>query len=424
MYKRQDKTKRGWCQRVVDVLEPDSEACIYDDITKISSGTAQCQRHGQCCPVEAQIDGLVVGFSCKDASKANPNRGKLAAKLLTGAPSPGKTNDTIASTLELIENKLPEWILLENSDTLDDADHAAGLELLLSELAGRGYDPMPFLIDGSEYGLPQVRKRMYILAVLRPSRRFKIANYTVLHTRIAELLLHFKVSSPSLLDTLLPNGHPCVDEELALRQTKGPPKLMESSTIDIHRKEFMKAGLRWGAAQASPADQKSPWWKTVHGRQRDILAFNQHTNKTPSHSFRLHGVDLGQSIGRAPTTVLNREGLVISPTILPGSMIWISHSGFHRPVLGVESLMFQGWPIFHPRWSEHLDIYRRDNTTLQSLAGNAFPGTVIIAIMAAFVFALDFDASGDEQTGANPEEVYTTDAAATSAMDLLNRSNT
>ena len=410
--------KRLWCQRVLDKLDPNGDACVMDDMTKICNGTATCSRHnGQKCTLNERVDGLIVGFSCKDASKANQNRSKLASTLFTSSTSPGKTNDTVVATLNFIDKHLPEWILLENSDTLDESDHVVGLELLLSELASRGYDPMPFLIDGSEYALPQIRKRMYILCLLRPGRRFKISNYELLNKRVGELLLHFKLGSPSLLESLLSSDHDCVAKELEIRQASGPSKGWESSSIDIHRKAWQKEGKRWAASKASQEDQDSPWWKSVNARARDILALNQHTNRGEDQAFRLIGCDLSQSPGRASTTVLNGKGQLSSPTILPKSFVWISHPGFHRPILGVESMMLQGWPILHPRWQEHLALYSNDNAMLQSLAGNAFPGTVIQAILAAMLFGLDFEV--EEKL----EDVCTSAEAIASAFDLLNSCN-
>ena len=237
--------RRKWCQAVVDKLHPGSDTCVYNDITTLMGSASHCTRHGQACQVEEHFDGCIVGFSCKDASKANPNRGKLAASVLTTPTSAGGTNDTIHGALKVIDQRLPEWLLLENSDTLDDADHAAGLELLLNALASRGYDPMPFLIDASEYGLPQVRKRMYILSVLRPARRLTIANYTLYCEKVKELLVLFKVQGPDLLSVLLPDDSAVLGNELANRLSRGPPRGWDSSTIDNHRREWTKMGLRW-----------------------------------------------------------------------------------------------------------------------------------------------------------------------------------
>eukprot|EP00969_Alexandrium_andersonii_P162580 7186552-Alexandrium_andersonii.AAC.1 len=59
------------------------------------------------------------------------------------------------------------------------------------------------------------------------------------------------------------------------------------------------------------------------------------------HSFLVNPdafcFDIGQSIGRAPH---GKAG--VFPTLLPGSFIWDMR--LHRPLLGIESLMLQGFP--------------------------------------------------------------------------------
>eukprot|EP00974_Lingulodinium_polyedra_P095562 9261598-Lingulodinium_polyedra.AAC.1 len=50
----------------------------------------------------------------------------------------------------------------------------------------------------------------------------------------------------------------------------------------------------------------------------------------------------------------------------------------HRLVVGVESLMLQGWPALQPRWAEHLRKFP-DNALRHSFAGHAFAGAVVAA---------------------------------------------
>ena len=73
---------------------------------------------------------------------------------------------------------------------------------------------------------------------------------------------------------------------------------------------------------------------------------------------RLVGVDVSQSITRASTTV-RLNNVIVSPTILPGSLLWLSFERefggdvehVHRPLTGAEALMLQGWQIFNPKWA-------------------------------------------------------------------------
>lgn len=419
-----EPNKRQWIQKVQDELHPmfSEGMCVFDDITCLSSGKAWCQRHSEYCAVKEQFDGLMCGFSCRDLSRMNPNRAKLASLVFSSSASPGKTNDTFTGALEFIGEHNPEFIGLENSDTLDDADHAIGLDILLQNLAEMGYDVQAFLIDCQEYALPQARKRVFVVGVKRPARRLKIANFSAFFNKYKGLLESFKMEGPDLRHVLLGEDNEFVRKELLAKLSKGMPKGWDSSTIDAHRREWSRSGMRWQACKASKNDKDSPWFGTLAARKKDTLAFNQHTNK--KQPFRLIGCDIGQSIARASTTVLNAKGQVISPTLLPGSCLWLSIEedvniphAVHRPLLGVEALTLQGWPILDPRW---LNLAQSvDNSFHLDLAGNAFPGTVIIALIASLVFAIDWDT--DVKQSQWDDEVFTDNQAAGAAACLLQR---
>ena len=73
------------------------------------------------------------------------------------------------------------------------------------------------------------------------------------------------------------------------------------------------------------------------------------------------------------------QDIVASPAILPSSKLWwIPRQRFQ---IGFESLAIQGFPI-----AKRPDLVEKyDDKFLQDLAGNAFSGTVVVAIMAAIV---------------------------------------
>lgn len=429
-----DETKRRWCMAVQEQLHPqDSQnMCAFTDVTSFIDGEGFCERHGKTCVLPDHLDGVVAGTSCKDFSRANPNRRRLSgdAILATGS-SPGKSADTLRGTFSVIDKRTPEFVILENVDTLDEADHAAGLDFVLQELGARGYDTQAFLVDSSEYGLPQARKRVFVLAVLSPGRKFRVKNYSRFFERVTDVLLACKLRGPGLLHVLLQDDDEFVAEELEQRQKCGP-KGWDSSTIETHRREWSRVGLRWQACQPKASDKRSAWYERLNARQRDVLAYTQHTARGSQRerTVKTLGVDVGQSIGRAPTTA-EHHGKICSPTILPGSIFWLSADpgdlcddappgfiGIHRPLLGVESMMLQGWPVFRPCWRGLVDAHT--DTVRQSLAGNAFAGTVIVSLMSSLLFALDWT---DDAPADWSKEIYTDGEASTAAMSLLQSSS-
>ena len=172
------------------------------------------------------------------------------------------------------------------------------------------------------------------------------------------------------------------------------PRAWASGAIDIHRKAWQSLGLRWQACQATEGDRKSEWSQTIGARARDTLAVNQHINRPGAVKTVLVGVDISQSITRASTTV-RLNNFIVSPTILPGSLLWLSFERefggevehVHWPLAGAEALLLQGWPIFNPKWATLLQ--GTPERLCQSLAGNAFSGTVIMALVSSLLFGVD-----------------------------------
>ena len=406
-----DPAKRRWCIEVQDILSKSpggaTDSCAYGDICGVVNGTTQCTRHSNHCLVPAVLDGFVGRFSCKDFSRANQNRKNCnGVDLVRGGTSPGKTADTIKGILDILDHSPPDWLLLENVDAMEDGGSDSAVDELLCVLGEKGLDAQAFKINASDYGLPQSRARLFIMGVRRPGRAMTIVDYDAFFKRVPEFLEMDKMGCPSLLDVLLPDQRAVVTSELRRRQQR-TAKGWDSGSIGIHRAEWQKHGLRWQAVQAAPDDVQSQWYETLCARQKDILAFHQVKNK--SRPNKLPGADLGQSISRTPTTT-SVKGNIVAPTLLPGSFLWLSSASptrSPRPLLGVEALSVQGWPILQSRWKPLLEEH--SSAFLANLAGNAFPGTVVVAMVCSIIFAMEIK---NNEAVAAAEEVTEQDATA------------
>ncbi len=177
-----------------------TDCCVHGDITKICGGASTCLRHKQHCVVPNTLDVLVSGFSCKDLSKTNPNRN--ATVLSSQTQSAGRSADTYHGTLQVIDQTMPEFIVLENVELNDESGQQA-IDTVLHSLATRGYDAKAYVIDCADYGLPQARVRTYFFGVLSPARSMKIESYSEFFARFEVLLNAFKMPCPDLVDVLL-----------------------------------------------------------------------------------------------------------------------------------------------------------------------------------------------------------------------------
>lgn len=428
-----DPVKQSWCADVHKCIAPEGGAlcapCAFTDISVFGNDALRhcvtCK--GPCAP--PAIDGFIAGFSCKDFARCNQNRKlRSGADIATAATSPGKSADTFNGVLQVLDSCNPQWIILENVDELLQENHRSGFDEFMSELSHRTYDVKAFVLNGADYALPQNRKRLYMIGVKRPGALFNTSETQVLFDRITRQLDSYKLPGPSLEKILLDSSHPLVQEELTRRGERAP-KGWESSTIESHRQEWARLGLRWQAVRARSSDVESSWYSTLAAREKDIIGFHQHVRRgvlgETASAARLAIVDVGQSISQMTYGTLGEDGRLLAPTILPRSKLWISlHSGDafcnlreqHRLMHGAEAMMANGWPTNDCRFKSLVE--KQKHTLLLNLAGNSFPSTIIVAIVAALLFSAEYGEVLDES--AQPARASRDDAA--DALRLLKRS--
>lgn len=106
-----------------------------------------------------KIDLLVGGFPCQDYSVAKP--ASMSSGLL------GKKGVLWWQIMRIIQAKRPRYILLENVDRLlksPTSQRGRDFAVILSCLAQSGYNVQWRLINAADYGFPQRRRRVFILA--------------------------------------------------------------------------------------------------------------------------------------------------------------------------------------------------------------------------------------------------------------------
>lgn len=118
------------------------------------------ERHFE-CPIYENIKTLTVtkgmfdvfcgGFPCQDISIAGKNKGLLK----------GEKSSLWREYLRLIKEGRPKYAIIENVSGL----LSRGIEIILQDLAEIGYDTTYTTFDTKYFGLPQRRRRVYIVAV-------------------------------------------------------------------------------------------------------------------------------------------------------------------------------------------------------------------------------------------------------------------
>jgi len=113
---------------------------IYGDITSISPSQIP------------EFDFLLAGFPCQPFSSAGKRQGFLDER-----------GGLFFSIHKILQQKKPSGFLLENVDALVSHDNGNTLKIILNKLSAIGYHVNYQILDSSKFGIPQIRKRVYII---------------------------------------------------------------------------------------------------------------------------------------------------------------------------------------------------------------------------------------------------------------------
>ncbi len=113
-------------------------------------------------------DVLVGGFPCQDYS--------VASSLKNAHGIVGKKGVLWWEIHKIVAQKSPKYLILENVDRLlksPASQRGRDFAIILSSLNALGYAVEWRVIDASEYGMPQRRKRVFILAYKKDTKPYK-----------------------------------------------------------------------------------------------------------------------------------------------------------------------------------------------------------------------------------------------------------
>ncbi len=391
--------------------------CIFSDICEMHKEQSLCFTHGQECQVP-YVDVLLVGVSCKDMSRASPNFAANKSVLLQ-EQSTGGSAQTFRGLLNFVSAHTPSVVIFENVDSID-SDSGKGksnLDIVLAEFTNRGYEGQCCMCDSNHFGLPTMRRRLYVLFTLvQPMGRVDLRKRSLEQAfrTFCSLMGACTRAAPCVSKVLLPHDDPAVIAELHRRQEKknnakkeafafvakakakgmgqttgqssqdaghGPSAASSAvSWTDQHIKFSQQLGVRWGKSQEDLVG--NPWFNTLLPREQDALKLSR--GQVERALFR----DMSQGVARMAYPEFQKEGVSVAPTILPGQSLWLEAGSCSRLVLGRESMMWQGFPILQFLEASEF-VY--PEPFLQNLAGNAMSLLTLLAIVQSATVSLDFN---------------------------------
>ncbi|CAK9032499.1 unnamed protein product [Durusdinium trenchii] len=378
------------------VLPPD--CCLFQDVTCLKTKERTCVRHGSGFELPKDLFGFVSGFSCKSLSKLQNSQDLKKAIIERNQES--SSFQTFCGNLDVLDECRPLWFLMENVDMGDPADdnsNSAAIQKLLRE---SGYTVRMVLLKASDFALPQRRKRLFLIGVSnqRAQDEMKSTPDEILDRVVNVCLPAMRLSPPDVDIFLLNDDDPDVFAELD-RRTKSREKKKqdlekrmqeqpaESAQAkgekwkDLHMQIAASRNMQWPIK--IPHDLRdNDWFKTLPLREQEIVALVNASNENKEPYEKIRFADLYHSANRTPVSQRN-----VVPTVLPSGTVWDYERD--RLHLGCEQLALQGIQYASGVTSA------LSNNQQQDLAGNAFPTTIVSAILISIVSSLDY-VSDDE----------------------------
>ena len=197
---------------------------------------------------------LCAGFPCQPFSKAGEQDG-------FDCPSWGDLFDRVVAILKHHE---PEYLLLENVPNLLKHDGGKTWSRVLSLLKAAGYESDARILSPHQFGVPQIRERVYIVA-----RRGGLRDFTW-----PERELHPNLHVNSVLETNPPDAKPLSQQvvdclKMWQRFIRRFPKKEHLPTFPIWAMEF---GANYPYEKFAPASMKPSELRKYRGAYGKSLA--------------------------------------------------------------------------------------------------------------------------------------------------------
>lgn len=172
----------------------------FSDITKIS--TEEIPNH----------DVLCAGFPCQPFSYIGKRQGFKH-------PTQGSMFYEI---IRIIKDKKTPIIFLENVSGILNHNHGHTLSVIIESLENIGYKVKYNILDSSQFGIPQIRKRFYLVAFLDKTLSFQFPTPPMLSRNIGDII-QTNVTGYSISKHL--------QKTYLFKKNDGKPELIDKNSI-------------------------------------------------------------------------------------------------------------------------------------------------------------------------------------------------
>ena len=388
--------------------------CCFCRAEEMGQDQAWCAKHGRLCDVPG-VDILIAGTSCKDFSKAsNAQREyKGSGTLVLGLPtSTGGSAETFHGLCCYLARHAVSIVLFENVDTVDELPDdqsqkplatTTNLEVVVNELEQAGLCVLSLLTDSALFGLPQQRRRYYLLAVKSAGS----AHFSFAHIPLSEVFSTVRSfvsvcqrSSPCASELILDQASGHVEAELNRRLAAGTKE--STYNVSAYVNQFQGLGLRWGDVELPQRVKDTPWFPTLSHREISVLSYS-YAQQPQRTLYR----DIGQSPARIRYSKELASGHVLGFCQLPKQVTWVEKEDQPpRLMTSRESLLLSGYPVEKIPWT----MANASESLLQGISGSMMASVVPMAVLMSACLALPWRTT-EQGLAATSEDVTSAMAA-------------
>ena len=235
------------------------------DITKIDIDT-----------LPNNIDLLTHGSPCTSFS--------LAGKQEGGDEGSGTASSLLWYSVEIISKKKPKVVMWENVPNVLSKKHSHNFDRYLSVLDELGYENTYVILNAKDFGVPQNRKRLICISVLKDIDI--VAGHYVSY--LPELLMRIQYRDEKKIKDVLEDSYP---DTMILTRPVRPYQIMRNSEcicVGQSSNEGSQAGKVYSIDGIFPTLTAG-----THGYAMGYIQDNKGVNRkiTPLEAFRMMGFD-------------------------------------------------------------------------------------------------------------------------------------
>jgi len=408
------KDKRAWIHGIHSKFAQ-HDPCVFKDIQDLGNAQADCSTHGQLCNVPS-CDIFVCCTSCKDISRLSP---KASGLVLQAAQSSGGSSQTFHGMLAYIDAARPAIVIFENVEAINDVDsksEMSSMDIVLSEFASRNYECQQMCGDSSKYGVPQRRRRVYVIALLvvaNPAIDFLNRSIRDTFNTLRSLITVCQRSPPCASEILYSANDARVLNGLNRRRLDMQKSYNSTYSVDKAITSSLASGVSWSTIQPPECLRASPWFQTLSPQQRHVAAYSLATDAAP---VLLR--DISYSSGKARCSTFCDAGRHLSFTVTPKQVVLVFKKGEPpRLLLGEEALLLQGLPVS----AVSDQVAAATNAALADLAGNMVAVPALLVLLMATVASVEWAGNEVAAPDTATQRGQVAEQMALSAFQLLGR---